>query len=231
MNIPANSTPYIGTGQQVSDDVPNDGMLNQTSPLLLVDLTHLQESQSKMDDLSRNDWVNLSKYRKLFQQEEQAKQALSLLEVQKDAPSYGFRINNYRHCLQSATMVMRDGRSEEEIVVALFHDLGFVVCPDNHGEFSATLLANYVSEQQYWMLLHHASFLDYHTQTHPNSNGNNREQYRGHPYFEYTAKWVEHYDQTSIQTQYDTAPLDFFEPMVYRIFTRPSKGIQLHLAP
>ena len=231
MNIPANSTPYIGTGQRFSDDVPNDGMLNQTSPLLPIDLTHLQESQSKMDDLSRNDWINLSKYRKLFQQEEQAKQALSLLEVQKDAPSYGFRINNYRHCLQSATMVMRDGGSEEEIVVALFHDLGFVVCPDNHGEFSATLLANYVSEQQYWMLRHHASFLDYHTRTHPNSNGNNREQYRGHPYFEYTAKWVEHYDQTSIQTQYDTAPLDFFEPMVYRIFTRPSKGIQLHLAP
>ncbi len=44
-------------------------------------------------------------------------------------------------------MVMRDGGSEEEIVVALFHDLGFVVCPDNHGEFSATLLANYVSDQ------------------------------------------------------------------------------------
>ena len=231
MNIPANSTPYIGTGQQVSDDVPNDGMLNQTSPLLPVDLTHLQESQSKMDDLSRNDWVNLSKYRKLFQQEEQAKQALSLLEVQKDAPSYGFRINNYRHCLQSATMVMRDGRSEEEIVVALFHDLGFVVCPDNHGEFSVALLANYVSEKQYWMLRYHALFLDCHTQTNQNSNSNNIEQYRGHPYFEYTARWVEHYDQTSIQTQYDTAPLDFFEPMVYRIFTRPSKGIQLHLAP
>ena len=231
MKVPTNSPPHIGKGIRTSDDVPNDGLLNQTSPLLLSDLKHLHESQSKMDDLSRNDWENLSKYRKLFQKDEQAKQALSLLESQKDSPSYGFRINNYRHCLQSATMVMRDGGSEEEIVVALFHDLGFVVCPDNHGEFSATLLANYVSDQHYWMLRHHAAFLDYHAPTHPNSDANARERYRGHPYFEYTAAWVERYDQTSIQAHYDTAPLDYFKPMVYRIFNRPSKGTQLHLAP
>ena len=98
-------------------------------------------------------------------------------------------------------------------------------------EFSATLLANYVSDQHYWMLRHHAAFLDYHAPTHPNSNANARERYRGHPYFEYTAAWVERYDQTSIQAHYDTAPLDFFKPMVYRIFNRPSKGTQLHLAP
>ena len=36
--------------------------------------------------------------------------------------------------------------TEEELVFsALFHDLGFSVCPDNHGEFSAALLANYIS--------------------------------------------------------------------------------------
>ena len=58
-----------------------------------------------------------------------------------------------------------------------------------------------------------------------------RVEFRGHPHFEYTADWVERYDQTSIQSQYDTAPLVFFEPMVYRIFNRPSKGTQLHLAP
>ena len=209
--------------------VPNDGMLNKTSPLLNSYSAYVAESQIKMDDLSAKDWDNLSKYRKIYQKEEQAKQALSILESQKDAPSYGFRINNYRHCLQSATMVMRDGGNEEDIVVALFHDIGFVVCPDNHGEFSASLLANYVSDKHYWMLCHHAAFLDYHAKTHPKSNPNTREKYQGHPYFEYTANWVERYDQTSIQTQYDTAPLEFFKPMVFRIFDRPSKGIPINL--
>ena len=184
-----------------------------------------------MDDLSRSDWENLSQYRKKYNREQQAEQAMAMLEVQKDVPSYGFRVNNYRHCLQSATMVYRDGGDDEAIVVALFHDLGFNVCPDNHGEFSATLLANYISEKHYWMLRHHAAFLNYHAKTHSSVDWNAREQYRGHPHFEYTADWVARYDQTSIQTQYDTAPLEFFEPFVYRVFTRPSKGIEVHLAP
>ena len=231
MKIPTDSPLPIGTGQRVSEDVPGDGMLNQTSPLIPAELKILQEAQPIMDDLSRNDWENLSKYRKHYNREEQAKQALMMLACQKDAPSYGFRVNNYRHCLQSATMVLRDGGDDEAIVVALFHDLGFIVCPDNHGEFSAALLANYISEQNYWMLRHHASFLNYHAQTHPTVDWNEREQFRGHPHYEFTAEWVSRYDQTSIQTQYDTAPLEFFEPMVYRIFNRSSKGTQFHLAP
>ena len=132
--------------------------------------------------------------------------------------------------LTTIAMVYRDGGDEESIVVALFHDLGFNVCPDNHGEFSATLLANYISEKHYWMLRNHATFLNHHAKTHSSVDWNARDQYRGHPHFEYTADWVERYDQTSIQTQYDTAPLEFFESFVYRFFNRPSKGIEIHLA-
>ena len=231
MKIPVDSPLPIENGQRISEDVPNDGLLNEKSPLIPAELEILKESQQKMDDLSRSDWENLSQYRKKYNQEQQAEQALAMLEVQKDDPSYGFRVNNYRHCLQSATRVYRDGGGDEAIVVALFHDLGFNVCPDNHGEFSATLLANYISEQHYWMLRHHAAFLSYHAKTHSSVDWNAREQYRGHPHFEYTADWVARYDQTSIQTQYDTAPLKFFEPFVYRVFTRSSKGIEVHLAP
>ena len=229
MKIPADSPLPIENGQRISEDVPNDGLLNKKSPLIPAELEILKESQQKMDDLSRSDWENLSQYRKKYKREQQAAQALAILEVQKDDPSYGFRVNNYRHCLQSATMVYRDGGDDEAIVVALFHDLGSNVCPDNHGEFSATLLANYISEQHYWMLRHHAAFLNYHAKTHSSVDWNAREQYRGHPHFEYTADWVARYDQTSIQTQYDTAPLDFFATFVYRVFTRPSKGIEVHL--
>ena len=154
MKIPSDSPLPIAKGQRISEDVPNDGLLNKKSLLIHEEPAILEESQQKMDDLSQNDWEKLSKYRKKYNQEQQAKQALAMLEVQKDDPSYGFRVNNYRHCLQSATMVYRDGGDDEAIVVALFHDLGFNVCPDNHGEFSATLLANYISEKHYWMLIH-----------------------------------------------------------------------------
>ena len=207
MKIPVDSPLPIEKGQRISEEVPNDGLLNKKSPLIPAELEILKESQQKMDDLSRSDWENLSQYRKKYNREQQAEQALAMLEVQKDDPSYGFRVNNYRHCLQSATMVYRDGGDDEAIVVALFHDLGFNVCPDNHGEFSATLLANYISEQHYWMLRHHAAFLNFHAKTHSSADWNAREQYRGNPHFEYTADWVARYDQTSIQTQYDTCLL------------------------
>ena len=133
MKISVDSPLSIENGQRISEDVPNDGLLNRKSSLIPAELEILKESQQKMDDLSQSDWENLSHYRKKYNREQQAEQALAMLELQKDDPSYGFRGNNYRHCLQSATMVYRDGGDDEAIVVALFHDLGFTVCPDNHG--------------------------------------------------------------------------------------------------
>ena len=106
MKIPTDSPLPIAKGQRISEDVPNDGLLNKKSLLIHEEPEILEESQQKMDDLSQSDWDKLSQYRKKYNQEQQAKQALAMLEVQKDDPSYGFRVNNYRHCLQSATMVL-----------------------------------------------------------------------------------------------------------------------------
>ena len=38
------------------------------------------------------------------------------------------------------------------------------------------------------------------------------------------ANWGGRYDQTSILAQYDTAPLEFFEPIVHRVFNRPPRA-------
>jgi len=40
-------------------------------------------------------------------------------------------VNNYRHSLQSAIMALRDGLSEEDVVVCLLHDIGF--SPPDHA--------------------------------------------------------------------------------------------------
>ncbi|MEC7540505.1 MAG: phosphohydrolase, partial [SAR324 cluster bacterium] len=92
------------------------------------------------------------------------------------------------------------------------------------GEFAATLLANYISNKNYWLLKHHQYFLDVHARNHPDLDTAELEKFRGHPFFEHTAEWVRRYDQNSIQSSYDTAPLEFFEPMVKNLFSRPSKG-------
>ena len=51
-----------------------------------------------------------------------------------------------------------------------------------------------------------------------------REKFRGHPYFERTAEFCHNWDQESFDPNYDTLPLDFFEPMVRRIFDRQPWG-------
>ena len=184
-----------------------------------------------MDDLSRNDWENLMQYRKLYNREQQAKQALAMLDLQKDDPSYGFRINNYRHCLQSATMVMRDGGVKRRLSLPFFTTLASVSV--------RTTMENF--QRPCWQITFQSSntgcsgtmlhfLIIIHKRIH-NSNGNEREQYRGHPYFEYTAEWVSTTTKPLFKHNMILLHLDFFEPMVYRIFTRPSKGIQLHLAP
>jgi predicted HD phosphohydrolase len=50
-----------------------------------------------------------------------------------------------------------------------------------------------------------------------------REALRGHDHFEDTARFCALYDQTAFDPAYDTAPLEFFEPMVRRLFSRPIK--------
>ena len=55
-----------------------------------------------------------------------------------------------------------------------------------------------------------------------------REQFRGHEHFEETARFCEIYDQTAFDEAYDSAPLDFFEPMVRRTFAAPKRTIYVN---
>ncbi|NIR61580.1 MAG: phosphohydrolase, partial [Gammaproteobacteria bacterium] len=64
-------------------------------------------------------------------------------------------------------MLMRAGHDEETIVCGLFHDVGYVTCPDTHGQFAAALLAPYVGERNRWTLHHHGVFINHHAVSHP----------------------------------------------------------------
>ena len=93
-----------------------------------------------MDDYSREDWADMNRQRATYMGEQRAKQALEMLTASRNAPTFGYLINNYEHCLQTATMLYQDGRDEDTIVTGLFHDLGFIVCPEAHGRFAADLI-------------------------------------------------------------------------------------------
>ena len=204
------------------------GWTTGRSPLAKPDWRHVEAEP--MEAFRRDDWQLLNSQRAPYLAERQADEILAMLESSKDAPSFGYQVNNYLHCLQTATMVMEAGHDEEDIVVALLHDIGFVACPDWHGEFAAALLGAYVSERNVWMLRRHTIFQQLHIhEYHDHSEEeeaayhNEREKWRGHPHFEWAAEFIERFDQVAISGSRPTAPIEVFRPMVQRVFARPPR--------
>jgi predicted HD phosphohydrolase len=194
----------------------------EASPLLKAEWRYVEAT--RLDDFAASDWQLLDRQRGPYLAEERAKQALEMLAVQAEAPTFGYRINNYEHCLQSATMALADGLDEETVVVSLFHDLGFITNNQTHGEFAAALLRPYVSERNVWMLERHMYFQTAHCPGNARLDPDLRERWRGHPDFAYAAEWVAKYDATSIDPNTENAPLGVFAPLVQRVFARPPKA-------
>lgn len=196
-------------------------MKNSYSALLQTNWQYIEKIS--LEDFTAIDWEVMNRQRAVYQAEQQASQVLRMLVASRDDAAFGYMVNNYRHCLQSATMAMRDGHDEETIVVALLHDIGFIACPKSHGEFAAALMGAYIEDKHYWMLQRHAIFQDIHAPTFPGVDPNARERWRGHPHFEWAATFVAKYDQAATDPNYDCAPIDVFEPMVRRFFAKTPK--------
>ena len=137
----------------------------------------------------------------------------------------GFAVDRLEHSLQTATRAHRAGHDEEYVVCALVHDIGDILLPSNHAELAAVILRPYVSERNHWMLEHHGVFQGYYFFHYLGLDRDMREQFRGHPDFEYTAQFCHLYDQNSFEPGYDAMPLDAFEPMLRRVTEVPKRSI------
>jgi len=49
---------------------------------------------------------------------------------------------------------------------------------------------------------------------------NERDRWRDHPHYAWTAEFVARYDITTIDPNVESLPIEFFEPMVRRVFSR-----------
>jgi len=137
----------------------------------------------------------------------------------------GFAIDRLMHSLQTATRAHRDGRDEEYVVCALLHDIGDTLGSYNHADIAAAIVKPFVSEENHWMVEQHAVFQGYYFFHHLGMDRNLREQFRGHPSFERTARFCELYDAPAFDPAAETLPLDAFEPMVRRLFATPRQTL------
>ena len=180
-------------------------------------------SFTRMDQGTREEYAFLGKVWEEHKLEGLVETVLGLLKAMQ-GPTLGYKIDRYQHSLQSATRARRDGADEEMQVVALLHDIGDVIAPDNHSQFAASVLRPYVSDTSHWLVQHHGVFQGYYYFHHVGQDRDAREQFRGHPAFEATANFCERWDQMAFDPDYDTLPLEAFEPMVHKIFQREPRG-------
>ena len=147
-----------------------------------------------------------------------------VLLKQMDDGGGALQVNRYIHSLQTATRAMRDGADEETIVCALLHDIGDMIAPDNHSEISAAILKPFVSDENHWVIKNHGLFQGYYYFHHFDLDRNARDAYKDDPNYAACVRFCERWDQSSFDPEYDTMPLDAFEPLVREVFARERRS-------
>ena len=175
-------------------------------------------SFTEMGKGTKEDYLLLSKHEKKFIEGTADRVIKFMSELTKTLE--GYKINRLEHSLQTATRALNDKADDEMIVAALLHDIGDELAPLNHSEYAATVLKPYVSERTHWLVEKHGEFQMYYYAHHLEENRNQREKYKGHKYYQDTAKFCENWDQKSFDPNYKSLPLKDFEPYVKKIFSR-----------
>ncbi|MCJ1887356.1 HD domain-containing protein [Pseudomonas sp. LA21] len=137
----------------------------------------------------------------------------------------GFPVDRLTHSLQTATLAHRDGRDEEYVVCALLHDIGDTLGSFNHADIAAAILKPFVSEENLWMVEKHAIFQGYYFFHHLGLDRHLREQFKDHPQYARTIEFCARYDAAAFDPEAETLPLEFFEPMLRRVFAQPRRSI------
>ena len=135
-----------------------------------------------------------------------------------------YNISRLEHSLQTATRAERAGADDETIVCALLHDIGDTLSPVNHSAFAAALLEPYISEKNHWIIKHHGVFQGYYYFHFVGEDRDAREQYRDNPHYQACVDFCANWDQASFDPEYDTLPLEHFEPKVRALFAKEPRA-------
>ena len=183
---------------------------------------------TEMKNGSKEDYLLLNKHEKKYI-EGTADRLMKFMSAQCNTLE-GYKITRLEHSLQTATRALNDKADDEMIVATLFHDIGDELAPLNHSEYAGAILKPYVSEKTHWIIEKHGEFQMYYYAHHLDGNRNQRDKYKGHPFYNDTIKFCETYDQNSFDPAYNTIKLEEFIPMVHRIFDKePHKHVYLGL--
>jgi predicted HD phosphohydrolase len=171
---------------------------------------------TRMDQSTAEEWAVIGAEH-VKDQPRTAETVLAMLRGLGDVV-VGFATDQLTHCLQTATRAERDGADEEVVVAALVHDIGKFVSVPNHPAIAAEILKPYVRDEVYWMIKAHQDFQGRHYYHHFGGDPDARDAYAGEVWFGLAERFADDWDQTAFDPDYDTLPLEHFEPLVRKVF-------------
>jgi predicted HD phosphohydrolase len=180
-------------------------------------------SFTHMDDGTAEDWTIVARHFLSFAAElpDRILTHLKLL----DGDFGGFPVDRLTHSLQTATLAYRAGKDDEYVVCALLHDIGDTLGAYNHADIAAAILKPFVSAENLWMIEKHAIFQGYYFFHHLGMDRFLREQFKDQPQYRQTIEFCARYDAAAFDPEGETLPLEFFEPMLRRVFAQPRQTL------
>ncbi len=151
-----------------------------------------------------------------------AERVLGLLRSLADITD-GFATDQLTHCLQTATRAERAGADDEVVVASLCHDIGKAISVPGHPAIAASILQPYVRPEVHEMIRVHQDFQGRHYYHHFGGDPNARDKHRDElspEAWELAERFADEWDQTSFDPDYDTLPLEHFEPKVRAVFAQ-----------
>jgi predicted HD phosphohydrolase len=177
---------------------------------------------TRMDESTAEQWAVIGR-ETVACQHEVADRVLAMLRS-LEGVVMGFAVDQLTHCLQTATLAERAGADHEVVVAALLHDVGKAIGVPNHPRVAAEILRPYVRDEVFKMILVHQDFQGRHYYQHFGGDPAAREQHRATltaEEFALAARFADEWDQIAFDPDYDTLPLEHFEPAVREVFATP----------
>lgn len=142
----------------------------------------------------------------------------------------GYKVTRLEHVLQGATRAHRAGESDEMILAVLLHDIGDELAPHSHSEMAAAVLRPFVSKKIYWIVKHHGLFQMFYYAHFFGGDRNIRDQFKQHQWYQDAIDFCHKYDQNCFDPNYDSEPVEFFEPLVRKMLANPAIVDAEHVA-
>jgi predicted HD phosphohydrolase len=179
----------------------------------------MAQTFTRMDESTAEQWAVIGA--ETFEHQARvAERALEMLRSLADITD-GFAVDQLTHSLQTATRAERAGADPEMVFASLLHDVGKAVSVPNHPEIAAAIIKSYVRPEVYEVIRAHQDFQGRHYYAHFGGDPNARDKYEGQPWFDLAARFADDWDQTAFDPDYDTLPLEHFEPLVREMFAKP----------